>query len=87
MASNLLPFEYVIDQIECTTNNGKSQGIMIISNVRLLWKPIDEAIFTLQVPRFHPAMIKVRKNDAKLAKYRYMVMQIQQVGIDGSDIT
>jgi len=49
---------------------------MIISNVRLLWKPIDEAIFTLQVPRFHPAMIKVRKNDAKLAKYRYMVMQI-----------
>ena len=83
------PFEEVIDQIKCTYPKSASgkEGLMIITNCRILWKPSAEAYFPVNILR---AQISVdnKKQIAIMKQYnqkqQYWVLRIDTPATEDS---
>ena len=56
-SEELKPFEEVLDQVGCNYPKYKpnDKGVMVITNCRVLWKPIDSSQFPVQILRSHKA--------------------------------
>jgi hypothetical protein len=53
-------------------DNGKAYGVMIVTNIRLLFKQFNQPFFRVQAMRFHPCNLKMT---ALQNKKNYWVMQ------------
>ena len=68
MESYLKPLEEVRGQYNCSMDNGKNDGVMIVTNIRLIFKQFNQPFFRVQAMRFHPvklhiAILQNRKNN------------------------
>lgn len=45
------PLEEILEQVKCYWTKGNSEGIMIITSCRLIWKENNHAHFSVFAPR------------------------------------
>ena len=53
------PLEEILEQVKCHWTKGNSEGIIIITSCRLIWKEANHAHFSVSVPRI--SKIKVNR--------------------------